>query len=42
MKDILTVIVPVYNVKPYLCRCIESILAQDYEPIEIIIIDDGL
>lgn len=36
-----SVIVPVYNVEKYLSQCLESILAQTLEDIEIICIDDG-
>lgn len=36
-----SVIVPVYNVKPYLSRCIDSILAQEYADWELILVDDG-
>ena len=36
-----SVIVPVYNVLPYLDRCIESIVRQTVQPIEIILVDDG-
>lgn len=36
-----SVIVPVYNSKKYLCRCIESIINQSYKNIEIILINDG-
>lgn len=35
------VIIPVYNVEPYLHRCIDSILAQTYKNIQIILVDDG-
>lgn len=38
---LLSVIVPVYNVKPYLRRCLDSILKQKYMPNEIICVDDG-
>lgn len=41
MKDVISVIVPVYNVASYLPQAIESILAQDYEQLEVILIDDG-
>lgn len=34
-------VVPVYNVKPYLDKCIESLLYQDYDDFEIVIVDDG-
>lgn len=35
------VVVPVYNVRPYLARCVESILRQKCGPLEIILVDDG-
>ena len=35
------VIVPVYNVKKYLKRCIDSILQQSFEKFELILVDDG-
>ena len=38
---LISVIVPVYNVKPWLRRCVESVLKQTYSFIEIILIDDG-
>lgn len=41
MKDLISVIVPVYNVAAYLPACLDSILQQDYEKLEIILIDDG-
>lgn len=37
----LSFIVPVYNVAPYLRKCIDSLLAQDYDDYEIILVDDG-
>lgn len=41
MKDLISVIVPVYNVEAYLPACMESLLQQDYSHLEIILIDDG-
>lgn len=37
----ISIIVPVYNVKEYLQKCIESILAQTYKNYEVILVDDG-
>ena len=37
----LSVIVPVYNAKPYLQRCVNSILAQTFIDYELILVDDG-
>lgn len=39
--DLVSVIVPVYNVEKYLDRCVESIINQTYKSIEIILVDDG-
>ena len=38
---IISVIVPVYKVEPYLRRCIDSILSQTFADFELILIDDG-
>ena len=37
----LSIIVPIYNVEQYLRKCVDSLLAQDYEDYEIILVDDG-
>ena len=39
--ELISIIVPVYNVEKYLDRCIESILAQSYTNFELLLIDDG-
>lgn len=36
-----SIIVPVYNVEKYLRECLESLLHQDHESVEIIVVDDG-
>ena len=40
-KEKISVIVPVYNVEKYLKKCIDSIIAQTYTNLEIILLDDG-
>ena len=37
----LSVLVPVYNVEKYIHRCVESILNQSYDDLEVILVDDG-
>lgn len=39
--ELVTIIVPVYNVQTYLEACLNSILEQSYQTIEVILIDDG-
>lgn len=37
----LSVIIPVYKVEPYLHQCVDSVLGQDYDNLEVILVDDG-
>jgi glycosyltransferase involved in cell wall biosynthesis len=41
MSDLISIIVPVYNMERYLGRCVSSIVNQTYEKLEIILVDDG-
>ena len=38
---LVTVIVPAWNAERYLAECLESILAQDHEPKDVLVVDDG-
>ena len=37
----ISVIIPVYNVEPYLRKCLDSVVNQTYRNLEILVIDDG-
>lgn len=41
MENLISVIIPSYNRKDFICNAIDSVLKQDYEEKEIIIVDDG-
>ncbi len=41
MNELISIVVPVYNVEKYLNKCIESIINQSYSNLEIILVDDG-
>lgn len=41
MKDLISVIIPIYNKEKYLDNCLKSIINQSYKEIEIILINDG-
>lgn len=41
MSELVSVVVPIYNVEKYLDRCITSVVNQTYANLEIILVDDG-
>lgn len=41
MNDLISIIVPVYNVEKYLEKCVKTLMEQSYKNIEIILVDDG-
>ena len=41
MAPYFSLILPIYNVAPYLKRCMDSILAQNFTDYEVILVDDG-
>lgn len=40
-KPLISVIIPVYNTETYLDKCVRSVLMQDYDNFELILVDDG-
>ena len=41
MSPYFSIILPIYNVEPYLNRCVESVLSQSFTDYELILVDDG-
>lgn len=40
-QELITIVVPVYNVEKFLPKCVENIIGQSYKNLEIILVDDG-
>lgn len=40
-KDLISIIIPVYNVEAYLYQCLDSVINQRYQKLQIILVDDG-
>ena len=40
-KDLISIVVPIYNLEKYVGKCLESLLSQSYDNLEIIVVDDG-
>ena len=39
--DLISVIIPIYNLEQYIERCVRSVMAQSYKNLQIILVDDG-
>ena len=40
-EELISVIIPVYQTKEYLSKCVRSVLNQEYRNLEVILVDDG-
>lgn len=41
LKELVSIVIPVYNCEHFLDRCISSVITQSYENVEVILVDDG-
>ena len=39
--DLISVVIPVYKVEKFLNECVQSVLSQTYENLQVILVDDG-
>ena len=40
-KEVVSIVIPIYNVEAYLKQCLETIVSQTYPNLEIILVNDG-
>ena len=40
-EELITIVIPVYNLGKYIRNCLDSVCAQTYKNLEILLIDDG-
>lgn len=41
MKPVISVVIPVYNVKDYVGKCLDSVVRQKYKNLDVLVVDDG-
>lgn len=41
MNDLISILIPAYNVEKYIEKCLDSILSQTYSNYEVVIVNDG-
>ena len=41
MEDLVSIIIPAYNAEKFIGECLEKVLEQDYENIEVVVMNDG-
>ena len=41
MKPLISIIIPVYNAEKYIRECLESVISQDFQNYEVLVVNDG-